>query len=113
MEKRIKAYLNYLSELADNAPASASEDSFLREKILTQIKFFQHERLIHLLVTLFFAIATVGLIVICLFTLDLSIAILSGMFLILLIPYIRHYFILENSVQKMYIYYDSLFDKWR
>ena len=28
--------------------------------------------------------------------------------LILLVPYIRHYYILENEVQKMYVQYDRM-----
>ena len=33
---------------------------------------------------------------------------LTVLLLILLIPYIRHYYILENGVQKLYTYYDRL-----
>ena len=36
---------------------------------------------------------------------------LSLMILILLIPYIRHYYILENGVQKMYKQYDKMMEK--
>ena len=57
---------------------------------LVQVGFFQHERLIHLIVTVTFALLEMLAI------------------LILLIPYIRHYYILENEVQKMYGQYDRM-----
>ena len=33
--------------------------------------------------------------------------------LVLLIPYIMHYFLLENSVQKMYTQYDEILKRIR
>ena len=66
------------------------------------ISFLQHERLIHLMVTLFVAgmfLTTV------LFSLVLKSVILGvvGLLLVgLLVPYIWHYFRLENGVQKLY-----------
>ena len=33
--------------------------------------------------------------------------------LILLVPYIRHYYILENEVQKMYMQYDRILRLYR
>ena len=73
---------------------------------LVQVGFFQHERLIHLIVTVTFALLEMLAIVISvisdsLFTLLLPIV-------ILIIPYIRHYYILENEVQKMYGQYDRM-----
>ena len=66
------------------------------------IQDYQHERLIHLLVTLFF-----GLIFII--TMDLAVVfeneilgIIGASLLVLLVPYIWHYFKLENEVQRMY-----------
>ena len=34
------------------------------------------------------------------------------MFFVLLIPYIRHYYILENGVQRLYEYYDQIRDQY-
>ena len=76
--------------------------------MLIQIGFFQHERLVHLIVTITFALlAVVGLIYICLEQSMGSLA-LEILFIILLIPYIRHYYILENGVQRIYEYYDKI-----
>lgn len=36
---------------------------------------------------------------------------LCVLFLVLLIPYIGHYYLLENEVQKMYIQYDEIWKR--
>jgi hypothetical protein len=36
---------------------------------------------------------------------------LALLILVLLIPYVRHYYILENEVQKMYKQYDEMVKK--
>ena len=76
--------------------------------MLVQIGFFQHERLIHLIVTVTFALLTVGSMIACLFVQQLGLYCLTVLFLILLIPYIRHYYILENGVQKLYALYEEM-----
>lgn len=66
------------------------------------IGFLQHERLIHLMVTL--AVAGMFLVTV-LFSLVLKSVFLGlvGLLLVgLLLPYIWHYFRLENGVQKLY-----------
>jgi hypothetical protein len=75
------------------------------------IKFFQHERLIHLLITLFFGIMffisvpgyffIVNLINI---PLSINICFLAMIFILLVMLgfYIWHYYILENGIQKLY-----------
>lgn len=67
-----------------------------------QIAFMQHERLIHLLVTLFvamFLLLSVGFL--SLHPNHTSFAI-AGLFLVLVVPYVIHYFRLENGVQRWY-----------
>ena len=87
MEKRIKAYLLLTEEwLQGKDKLSEQEREKFRQEYLVHLSFYQHERLVHLLVTILFAILT----------------------FILLIPYIRHYYFLENSVQKMYDLYEKL-----
>lgn len=68
----------------------------------TMIGFLQHERLIHLMVTL--AVAGMFLVTV-LFSLVLKSVLLGlvGLLLVgLLLPYIWHYFKLENGVQRLY-----------
>ncbi|MBO4908507.1 MAG: hypothetical protein J6I66_07740 [Lachnospiraceae bacterium] len=111
MEKRLLNYMAYLkdiSEKAENGVFSAEELEVLRAQVLVQIKFFQHERFIHLIVTMTFALMTVmTLLGICV-TGYLPLGALMLLLLILLVPYIRHYYILENGTQTLYRYYDSL-----
>ena len=76
------------------------------ENHLIKIEFFQHERLIHLLVTLFYGVflflAVIISLKVWLFLIILYLA------LIILIFYVRHYFFLENHVQYLYKQYDQM-----
>lgn len=107
MEKRLKEYL-LLIETYIKTQHSIDEYSDILSNLLIQISFFQHERLIHLLVTLAFAIITIACMIASLFAQSLPLFILIALLLILLIPYIRHYYILENGVQRLYKYYDEI-----
>ena len=75
---------------------------------LVRVGFFQHERLIHLIVTVTFALLEMLAIVLNVISDSLFTLLLPIVILILLIPYIRHYYILENEVQKMYVQYDRM-----
>ena len=75
---------------------------------LVQVGFFQHERLIHLIVTVTFALLEMLAIVLSVISDSLFTLLLPVVILILLIPYIRHYYILEDEVQKMYVQYDRM-----
>ena len=75
---------------------------------LVQVGFFQHERLIHLIVTVTFALLEMLAIVLSVISDSLFTLLLPIVILILLIPYIRHYYTLENEVQKMYGQYDRM-----
>lgn len=113
MEKRLNNLLTQMSVMTskDNIKKSTCEE---REKkanqLLIQIQLLQHERLIHLIVTVTFAILTLMTFAIYLLVDTLALLILCSLFLVLLIPYIRHYYILENGVQKLYEYYDILLE---
>ncbi|MEI6579051.1 MAG: hypothetical protein WCN92_06250 [Eubacteriales bacterium] len=107
MEKRLKAYLILIDEqLQFNL--SADEKKTLKENLLTQIMFFQHERLIHLIVTVTFAVLTVISFICVLLYENIVIAVFLLLLVALLVPYIRHNYILEKGVQKLYEYYDKL-----
>ena len=67
-----------------------------------QIGFLQHERLIHLLVTLFVALFLIIIILASLFYPSLYFLMAGGVLLILLVFYLKHYYALENGVQKLY-----------
>ncbi len=107
MEKRLKDYLQYMEELKIEE-LSEEERKEMAAKMLVQIQFFQHERLIHLIVTVTFALLTILAIFAFLALIQIGLLLLSGLLIILLVPYIRHYYILENGVQKLYTYYDKM-----
>jgi hypothetical protein len=76
-----------------------------------KINFFSHERLIHLLVMILFAVCTVITILAIVIWQTLSLIPLAILLLVLLVPYIKHYYFLENSVQQLYKYYDVMYKK--
>lgn len=78
------------------------------EEHLIQVGFFQHERLIHLIVTVTFALLEMLAIILSVISDSFFTLLLPVVILILLVPYIRHYYILENEVQKMYVQYDRM-----
>ncbi len=107
MKKRILMYRIRIDQcLAGECEVTDWEE--LRKEHLIQIGFFQHERLVHLLVTLTFALLTVGTVLTFILTQYLPLVLLGGAFLILLVPYIMHYYLLENETQKLYVQYDEI-----
>lgn len=74
----------------------------------TMIEFMQHERLIHFLVTMLFALGFFIILGIYLITQILMLLPLLLLVLGLIVPYIMHYYFLENTVQKMYKMYDEI-----
>ena len=79
-----------------------------KAELLVQIGFFQHERLIHLIVTVLFALMTILVFLVAVTNFALWTGVLLLLLLALLIPYIKHYWLLENGTQKLYQYYDEL-----
>ena len=107
---RLRVALNYYEELTHLPPGElplvvAQEEM---ERLKVQIGFFQHERLIHLIVTVLFSLATVFTIPFYLATREIVLLVLGMLFITLLAPYIVHYFNLENGVQTLYLYYNKL-----
>ena len=114
MEQRILNYRKYIDELLKREDVDWGT---LREEHLVQVGFFQHERLIHLIVTVIFAVLTIMCMCMSFGLMAAGLEggpgwlLIVGVFMILLIPYVRHYYILENEVQKMYRQYDSIVGK--
>lgn len=78
---------------------------------LKQIEFYQHERLIHLIVTVFVGIVMAIFFIGGLILENILVLLLFILTLLLFIPYILHYYVLENGVQKMYDQYWNLLEK--
>ena len=106
MRKYLTEYLAKLEALL--ASGKDVDYTELERSHLIMIQFMQHERLIHFLVTILFSVGffmslTIYLLGEVIMMLPLLILILG-----LLVPYIAHYYFLENSVQKMYKLHDEI-----
>lgn len=100
----------YMAETERRMKECASES--VLEEILAEhmdkIAFMQHERIVHFLVTMMFAIVLTILVCAFIFMEQLAMGLLVAIILVLLGFYIKHYYFLENTVQKMYKVYDEL-----
>lgn len=117
MEKQIRAYEKFI-EQESKRKLSAAE----REKLVgyhrDMMANFQCERLIHLIVTLFFALfmmvaifVTAWLVVSYGWVMGLLPVYLLTLILVVLTGcYVRHYYFLENHIQGLYKYNKSLLD---
>ncbi len=106
MRKYLTEYIEMIEKMLEEN--SVQDYAELEQRHLQMVQFMQHERLIHFLVTMLFALG---------FFLALGIYLLGEIFsmlplliliLALLVPYIAHYYFLENSVQKLYRLYDEI-----
>ncbi len=103
MKNEIK---DYIREVKCKISANEISEN-LAEEMLTRISFYQHERLVHLIVTMTFAVMTVISFFMLAGGATLLTVGLSLLFLALTVPYVMHYYFLENSVQEMYrLYYE-------
>ena len=111
MEKMIKSYEQFIEKKASEKLSDANRGELV-EYHKEMVTNFQHERLIHLLIMLFFI--TVALILLGIlawsiimygFILEmLAFYIMTGIVTILAIAYIKHYYFLENHIQNLYKY---------
>ena len=112
MADQLTLKISHISGILDKAAAgeklSANDLDKEIRSLWEWILFFQHERLIHLLVSLLFAAMSLASLFVFLITDFLPVIVLFALFLILLVPYIFHYYHLENGVQKLYGLYDQL-----
>ena len=106
MRKYLTEYLEKMEKLLENGKIDDYDD--LLQSHLDMIQFMQHERLVHFLVTMLFALGFFIALGIFLVTDIIYMAALLVLILALLVPYIWHYYFLENSVQKMYRIYDEI-----
>ncbi|MDE7390202.1 MAG: hypothetical protein K2M82_04595 [Lachnospiraceae bacterium] len=104
-------YIKGATEQEKLKKLSKDELVALKEDLLLQISFFQHERFIHLIVTVLFALCAVAVLIAMTYFKSVAMLILFVLILVLLFPYIIHYFHLENGVQELYTYYDRIIGK--
>ncbi|MDR0904128.1 MAG: hypothetical protein LBM59_05805 [Ruminococcus sp.] len=111
MRKYFSDYINYIAAILQTAEAgtlSEPLDDAFYARFETMLSRMKHERICHLLVTVLFAILTVMSLGILMQTPGLQSALLFLLFLILVVPYVHHYYFLENGVQKLYKLWDKL-----
>ena len=113
MKAYMKETMAFVRKYIDEEMQSAPEEKTRKvlAELETKIAYFQHERLIHLIVTFFFALFLL-MEIYALFTLPFSYAPVCGvlvvLFFVLVVAYVFHYYFLENSVQQMYKMRDEI-----
>lgn len=107
MADRIKQYMAYINELLESEDEDIDWEAEMK-KHLVEIAFFAHERLIHLIVTVTFAILSVMAFLYTISNFSLPMVLLIFALMCLMVPYIKHYYLLENCVQDMYEQYDKM-----
>ena len=110
MKKYMKEYMAQVERFISEELQGATTDQIrmFAEEFDRKLTWFCHERLIHLLVTLAFAMFLLFEIYAAMSMLDLFSGVMSLILLVLTVAYIFHYYFLENSVQKMYIMRDKI-----
>lgn len=108
MEKRVREYEKFIQSELKNSKVQKER---LKEYHLEMVRCFQHERLVHLIIMWWFVIFATVLLVATGWTLTLeiqewwSLIPLWGLTAIVVIMtgfYVKHYYFLENHVQKLY-----------
>lgn len=108
MENRIRKYEKFIEGQLKKKTKSKDLWQYHREMVAD----FQHERLIHLLIILFFiaiTLVTVGATCVLSFIIPaecwyfmIPMYILDLLLIALSIAYVKHYYFLENHIQKLY-----------
>lgn len=110
MRNRITQYMAYIDEMLK---ADSKETDWQEEirKHLIQLEFYKHERFVHLIVMVLFAIMSFSCVISCVDNPMFEKALMFAATMCLTVPYIIHYYFLENSVQYMYVQYDRMMEK--
>ena len=110
MTEYLTNYMKYVQERLEKCTGAEELGEIMAEH-KDKIAFMQHERIVHFLVTMMFALILAIFIAVLVFTSNIPVLILVTMILVLLMFYIKHYYFLENTVQKMYRVYDDILEK--
>lgn len=105
MGSYIKTYISSVEKAIDD---ESTDLEALKREHLVQIEFIQHERLIHLMVTIMCCILLfIGL---CVFFISglTAFLVVDALLLILDFSYLIYYFFIENSTQKLYRLYNKM-----
>lgn len=110
--ERVTAMGSYITTYMKSVEAALEDENTdwqaLKREHLVQIEFIQHERLIHLIVTVMCCLLLfIGL---CVFFMSglMPFLIVDGLLLILDFCYLIYYCFIENSTQKLYRLYNRI-----
>lgn len=106
MRYYMKAYEKFLNDFLKSP--DPEQLSRIRRETLTQIGFMQHERLVHFLVCILVGLAFFIALGIALYFGRAALYLLALILLGLLVPYLWHYYFLENTTQRIYVLYNAL-----
>ena len=111
MKNKMKEYEEFIRK--EIAKGNWGKDLLLFHEEM--VRCFQHERLVHLIIMLFFIFMTliflgISFLTALIFTGDcwycgLPVYILTLILVCLSVAYVKHYYFLENHIQKMYDYF--------
>lgn len=101
MEKYIKRHVNWMKDKEDWTQEEL-------DYFLNIIVYLQHERFIHLVITIVTAVLFFISAMAMIFIDSIITALIFAVFTILLVFYIRYYCFMENSIQSMYYKYTKL-----
>lgn len=111
MEKRIRAYEKFIKK-ASGRELGETERVRLADYHHEMMESFQHERLCHLLVMMFFLVVTLGFVLGVAWNVAfggvhvemIPCYVLVGLLVVLTGCYVKHYYFLENHIQGLYDY---------
>lgn len=106
MWKRLRSYLKWADDALDSR--DPLDWCVLLEQHRAQICFFQHERMVHLLVTLTTFVLTLAILGMAYLLQQALLFLAVPLGLVLSFAYMVHYYHLENGVQKLYAQYDEI-----
>lgn len=106
MKQKLNDYIKELEEKIEKKDIKKG----LSKEVLTRIQFYQHERLIHLIVTFFVGVSCILFLLGFLSFELIPLLLLFLITLCLFIPYIFYYYTLENGTQKLYDIYFKIKD---
>jgi len=107
IKKYIKEHNDFIKEQIN---LNSDKINFIELKKIHQqkIEYMQHERIVHLLVTLFFGLYLLISIGFVAFKPTFELMFLVALLFVLVIAYVIHYFFLENSIQNWYRLMDEI-----
>ncbi len=103
-----KYFSEYIAFIAAALESKDTDFCSLKSEMPLKIAFMQHERLIHLIVTVLFALLMFMSLIAFFVSENIGMLAAAALMLALLIPYIAHYYFLENGVQRLYRLYDRV-----